>query len=1388
MTARPDSNIFRFENLLSENELCQSWMATNRRTGARCFVKMQADSDTIDPKYARQILLKSYSAQKKLHFGRVIRAKSKYTENKKLIIEYPFLDNSKWQILNEDRLQGAYPDNILQICLLVDYLHILNFVHNDLKLDNFHIATNGHAPKIVLTDMDFLQPAGTSPAGRVFGTPDHIAPEILENNIVTIKSDNYSLGISFKRLLNNMIAKIDSGDMEKLRNFIDRLTSRDLHHRPALLIAALYDSRVINKKEYSKCLKNLLVMQLLGSYASIRFELKNKTFDLKHFLVEKNSVFGLPDELIGDFESSFKINPRKAFHEFRLLLRDSKVNRYADFWQISVPDRTLLDIEKSICPEKFANVASAFGEPLSGEHQLNEIIKKIRFLKENKRNLLAYLYLRSFLDYSNPETFIDQQPSLVTAFNELGLLSRELGRFEQAVGYLERSLALAEDEKRIDLNILCNLVDIYFTLGQPQSAQNIVEKGISASRAQKNNKYENVLKRHQAWIYLCQSEFVQAKAILMSLKEDAKKSSNISELSKLNSIIGALHLKSGEQNQAVKYFKRSITLAEKSKDSINLLSPLSNLSILYYGLARYSKAIRLASQNIAILEKLSKPAQLSQSYIFLSNCCVRLGKFKKAEYWLARYLYSRSFQENVAFFRLYYFIKGFIDLHKGNIDTAINEFMSALELYSTDSHTYDIGKLYFNLAEAYMIKGLARECRRFLEKAKPIFIQLHDPATLAELELIDLQNKIYNEGQQGDKDLLNLFEQLLGYNCYYYAYLCLFHILVRPETKDKEAAINKIEPIMKSIDTSTVPLFKAVSRIIQFTNSVYKVKDYEFEHLNKAYKVLYSSGNLFFSTILCCYIADKYLEKKKEKLAVKFLLHSQRLAGILANKNLLALITNKLTAIDQKQPDKDSTSKIIQSISNILQDIKDYDNALENLLSFAVDQTGAERGVLLLKRKQSSDLKIKAYINCDDKGLGDIADFSNTIPQKVVESMEPLIIPDALSDDRTKKYKSIIAYNILSIICVPLKLKNDFSGVLYLDHHTIPALFDKDDVVFIKSIAVFISLLLSTIQDFKYLDTSKDQLTMDLKKLGVRQIPVTKNKIMLELLKDLPKMARTDASILIQGESGTGKEIISEMIHNMSLRSNGPLVKLNCAAISSTLIESELFGVGKNVATGVDARIGKFQAADGGTLFLDEIGDLPLNIQAKVLRVLEYQEFEKVGSNKKIYTDIRFIYATNKNLKEMIKKNKFREDLYFRISTIVIDIPPLRDRVDDIPLLIDEFMKPYISSANPPPIFLSEAKEAIVSYDWPGNVRELRNFVEHYCITHSGKAVEIRDLPKDIINSLSLSDKRSAASQLLEKEKIRRALIANKGNISKTAIELGIPYSTLRRKIKKYGP
>jgi len=246
------------------------------------------------------------------------------------------------------------------------------------------------------------------------------------------------------------------------------------------------------------------------------------------------------------------------------------------------------------------------------------------------------------------------------------------------------------------------------------------------------------------------------------------------------------------------------------------------------------------------------------------------------------------------------------------------------------------------------------------------------------------------------------------------------------------------------------------------------------------------------------------------------------------------------------------------------------------------------------------------------------------------------------------------------------------------------------------------------------------------------------------------------------------------------------LVKLNCAAIASTLIESELFGVAKNVATGVTERKGKFSAADGGTLFLDEIGDLPLEIQAKVLRVLEYQQFERVGSNRTTSTDIRFIYSTNKDLKKLIGQGKFRDDLYYRINTITIELPPLRERPDDTMLLVEHFIKLYAHDEQRYPRFSAGAIEALLAYPWPGNVRELRNFVEKFCILSPGRLVDVSNLPKEFLIQEGIDTRRKQSAQSLEKATIRELLSANDWNQSMVARIMHIPLTTLRRKIKKY--
>ena len=294
----------------------------------------------------------------------------------------------------------------------------------------------------------------------------------------------------------------------------------------------------------------------------------------------------------------------------------------------------------------------------------------------------------------------------------------------------------------------------------------------------------------------------------------------------------------------------------------------------------------------------------------------------------------------------------------------------------------------------------------------------------------------------------------------------------------------------------------------------------------------------------------------------------------------------------------------------------------------------------------------------------------------------------------------------------------------------------------------------------------------------------------------IERSAGTNARVFITGENGTGKELVARAIFKNSKRADKPFVKINCAAIPDDLIESELFGHEKGAFTGAIARrMGKFEQANGGTLFLDEICDMSQNAQAKVLRVLQEMKLERVGGSETISVDVRVIAATNVDIKRAVEEGKFREDLYFRLNVIPIEVPPLRNRKDDIPVLVNYFLqKFYIEHGLSEKTVSTDAMERLVSYEWPGNVRELKNLVERVSIMVPREIIGLEDIQKNLESSRSKpEDNETASVQLLkeardqfEKSHIERVLAENNGNVSESAKVLGIERTNLYRKIKQY--
>jgi sigma-54 specific flagellar transcriptional regulator A len=302
----------------------------------------------------------------------------------------------------------------------------------------------------------------------------------------------------------------------------------------------------------------------------------------------------------------------------------------------------------------------------------------------------------------------------------------------------------------------------------------------------------------------------------------------------------------------------------------------------------------------------------------------------------------------------------------------------------------------------------------------------------------------------------------------------------------------------------------------------------------------------------------------------------------------------------------------------------------------------------------------------------------------------------------------------------------------------------------------------------------------------------------------IAQVANTKANVLILGESGTGKELIAQLVHRGSDRLHAPFIAVNCAAIPVDLLESELFGHEKGAFTGAHSiRQGRFELAVGGTLFLDEIGDMPLSMQAKLLRVLQERQFERVGGSKAIEVDVRVIAATNKNLEAGIEAGTFREDLYYRLNVFPIEIPPLREREEDILLLLNYFLKQFQTRENTKITLSLEAQEKLIAYTWPGNIRELANISERLVILCAGKTIELSDLPEEISKTSEKSGMHRDDKNMtiliaprfnlkehmvnMELNYIQEALTQNNGVVSHAAKQLGLQRTTLVEKLKKYG-
>jgi Nif-specific regulatory protein len=417
---------------------------------------------------------------------------------------------------------------------------------------------------------------------------------------------------------------------------------------------------------------------------------------------------------------------------------------------------------------------------------------------------------------------------------------------------------------------------------------------------------------------------------------------------------------------------------------------------------------------------------------------------------------------------------------------------------------------------------------------------------------------------------------------------------------------------------------------------------------------------------------------------------------------------------------------------------------------------------------------------------------SKFVTHEVMSSKQAVLAENVAMDRHLKNRDSIAELKVASLICAPVLHEDQVLGVLHLYRTSLHAPLNPDDLEFTLAVARQLGTAWHRLRKQATLSAEvrslKDQLRLESELVG--QSPA-----LHRVETQVGRVAETKATVLIRGESGVGKELVARAIHNSSPRKEGPFVTMNCAALTESLLESELFGHEKGAFTGATERmIGKFEASDTGTIFLDEIGEMALSTQAKFLRVLEGHPFERVGGNTPIKVDVRVVAATNRPLEESVRAGSFRRDLFFRLQVVQIDVPPLRERIDDVPLIADHFLKRFVrETGRKIRGFTEPAVQKLRGYTWPGNVRELRNVVERAVALGSGPVIDANDIwlsELDVggpVVGAAPAAYRPESLDEVEKRHILATLQHTDWNKSQAAAILGIERSTLDRKIKGYG-
>lgn len=877
-----------------------------------------------------------------------------------------------------------------------------------------------------------------------------------------------------------------------------------------------------------------------------------------------------------------------------------------------------------------------------------------------------------------------------------------------------------------------------------------------------------------ARLLIKKGQFKEAEHSLESDVVDENKLSS-EDAAVFYNIKGRIFYYLGNRDQSRKSFSKACEFFRKTGDEEGVINALNNGGNAAVGLGDEKGAKRIYEEVLRCSQKIKNPILEGRSY---SNL-------------------------------------GFLAFHQNDYQKAFENYKKSYEMNDLMGKRLEKIQAGLNLGEIYTFFGSWLKAEEILEIAyqESRHIKNFYMMALCRLHQVDLK---LSTGQSSEgKNLLEKCFSFIGTSS---NPIDLFHIYLTAgevylNLKNYNKAQDYLEKAKRELERGSLTRFKARYQWLQLVRKAAK-ENLGLSELIPCLKKLYESKDENYLLKAFSWIFEqfneseltegglvKFLEENKEKI-LKRIPPEHR-------ESFQNRIFPKKENVMKDSPDTSFMERFMELNSELTSELN-INRLLEKIMDVLIEVTGAERGFILLL--QDDELK-KVFSKNYESGRVKSAEeqISQSLSRKVFEENRAVVTIDAMADRRFAHTTSIHKLKLRSIICLPFSFRGKVLGVVYLDNRLHKTFFEKEQIHHLEPFANQIAIAIHNARIFEEKNQKIDNLTQKLnqtqKEVSLKYSYsnlVGRHSKMINLFRLLDKVTDSPVPVFIHGESGVGKEMVAKAIHYNGKRAKGSFVSINCASVPETLLEAELFGAVKGAYTGsTEDRPGLFVLAHGGSLFLDEIGDMPPSMQAKLLRVLQDGEVRPVGGKKTHKVDIRLISASNKNLKELVKEGKFREDLYYRLYVAPLDVPPLREKKDDIPLLVNHFLKLYSEKNNLPKKKISkEALKLFINYSWPGNVRELENFVYQLCVFSEGSTINVQDLrikeeffeQAEKTEGHALSQKidsgklsLSKAKQEFEKNEVIRALNLYHGHITKAAKHLKMVRPQLSRLIKYYG-